>query len=270
MIRMTLKGLLARKLRLALTSLAIVLGVGMVTGTFSLTDTVNAGVHDIIGGAYANADAVVSAKAVFGGGDVNSFPESTLGRIRGLHDVRSAGGEAAGRGHRRAAPGGRRRGDRGRALWRRPHLRHHRPGGRDRPRPLAAPAAPLDGRLRRRHGAAGRGRGDRRQELRPLAPPGRRFAAPPGDLDGKDARAAGDGDQRPANVREPPLGTIAISSRTFDAAYTNVTAANTRPLDHVVARFPDARVQSEAEFLSSQRGRSRASSTCSPSCSRSR
>src|SRR6185437_3819100 len=106
-----------------------------------------------------------------------------------------------------------------------------------------------------------RGRGARRQELRTLAPPGRRFAAPPGDLDGKDARAAGDGDQRPANVREPPLGTIAISSRTFDAAYTNVTAANTRPLDHVVARFPDARVQSEAEFLSSQRGRSRASST---------
>src|SRR6185437_2105691 len=111
-----------------------------------------------------------------------------------------------------------------------------------------------DGRLRRRHGAAGRGRGDRRQELRPLAPPGRRFAAPPGDLDGKDARAAGDGDQRPANVREPPLGTIAISSPTFDAAYPNVTAANTPPLDHVVARFPDARVQSEAEFLSSQEG----------------
>ncbi|HXD71293.1 MAG TPA: FtsX-like permease family protein [Gaiellales bacterium] len=96
MIRVTLKGLLARKLRLALTSLAIVLGVGMVCGTFILTDTVNAGVHDIIGGAYAKADAVVSAKAVFGGGDVNSFPQSTLGRIRALEDVRSAGGEAAG------------------------------------------------------------------------------------------------------------------------------------------------------------------------------
>ena len=96
MIRVTLKGLLARKLRLALTSLAIVLGVGMVCGTFILTDTVNAGVHDIIGGAYAKADAVVSAKAVFGGGDVNSFPQSTLGRIRGLGDVRSAGGAAVG------------------------------------------------------------------------------------------------------------------------------------------------------------------------------
>jgi putative ABC transport system permease protein len=96
MIRVTLKGLLARKLRLALTSLAIVLGVGMVCGTFVLTDTVDAGVHDIIGGAYAKADAVVTARAVFGGGDVNSFPESTLARIRGLGDVRSAAGEAAG------------------------------------------------------------------------------------------------------------------------------------------------------------------------------
>jgi putative ABC transport system permease protein len=95
-IRVTLKGLRARKLRLALTSLAIVLGVGMMCGTFILTDTVDAGVRDIIGGAYAKADAVVSAKAVFGGGNVNSFPATTLGRIRGLGDVQSAGGEAAG------------------------------------------------------------------------------------------------------------------------------------------------------------------------------
>jgi ABC-type antimicrobial peptide transport system permease subunit len=66
---------------------------------------------------------------------------------------------------------------------------------------------------------------------------------------------------------ENPLGTISISSSTFDSAYTNpenvftliatrggVTAANTRALDRVIARFPDAQVQSEAEFLSSQEG----------------
>ncbi len=96
MIRVTLKGLLARKLRLALTSLAIVLGVGMVCGTFILTDTVDAGVKGIIGGAYAKADAVVTAKAVFGGGDVNSFPASTVGRIRGLGDVEAAAGRVGG------------------------------------------------------------------------------------------------------------------------------------------------------------------------------
>ena len=39
--RATLKSLLARKLRLALTALAIVLGVGFMAGTFVLTDTMN-------------------------------------------------------------------------------------------------------------------------------------------------------------------------------------------------------------------------------------
>ena len=46
MLRVTLKDLLGRKLRLALTSLAIVLGVGMVSGTYILTDTINAGIKD--------------------------------------------------------------------------------------------------------------------------------------------------------------------------------------------------------------------------------
>ena len=41
MLRATLKSLLARKLRLALTAISIVLGVGFVAGTFVLTDTMN-------------------------------------------------------------------------------------------------------------------------------------------------------------------------------------------------------------------------------------
>jgi len=40
--RATIKGLLAHKLRLGLTALAIVLGVGFVSGTYILTDTINA------------------------------------------------------------------------------------------------------------------------------------------------------------------------------------------------------------------------------------
>ena len=39
MIRATLKGLLGRKLRTALTAFAIVLGVAMVTGAYVVTDT---------------------------------------------------------------------------------------------------------------------------------------------------------------------------------------------------------------------------------------
>ena len=39
MLRVTLKNLLARKFRLVLTSLAVVLGVAFMAGTFVLTDT---------------------------------------------------------------------------------------------------------------------------------------------------------------------------------------------------------------------------------------
>ena len=39
--RTTIKGLLAHKVRLALTALAVVLGVGFVVGTYVLTDTIN-------------------------------------------------------------------------------------------------------------------------------------------------------------------------------------------------------------------------------------
>jgi putative ABC transport system permease protein len=42
MINVALRGLLGRKLRAALTAIAIVLGVAMVSGTYVLTDTIKA------------------------------------------------------------------------------------------------------------------------------------------------------------------------------------------------------------------------------------
>ena len=53
-IRVALKDLLGRKLRLVLTSLAIVMGVAMVSGTFVLTDTINAGFNAIFTTAYSS------------------------------------------------------------------------------------------------------------------------------------------------------------------------------------------------------------------------
>ena len=41
MTRFALRGLLGRKLRTALTALAIVLGVAMIAGTFILTDSID-------------------------------------------------------------------------------------------------------------------------------------------------------------------------------------------------------------------------------------
>ena len=96
MIRVALKGLLGRKVRLVLTSLAIVLGVAMVSGTYVLTDTINAGISSLFGVAYQNSDAVVSGKAAFGSTATlqePAFPASTLTRIEQLSDVGAAGGD---------------------------------------------------------------------------------------------------------------------------------------------------------------------------------
>ena len=66
MIRVALKGLLGRKLRAALTAIAIVLGVAMVSGTYILTDTIKAGFDTIYKVSYqntdANADLIVSVR----------------------------------------------------------------------------------------------------------------------------------------------------------------------------------------------------------------
>ncbi len=96
MLRVALKGLFARKLRLALTSLAIVLGTAMVSGTFILTDTINASLDALFANVYSKTDAVVTGKAPFGGGNAPSFPASTLARVRVLPGVAAAGGSVGG------------------------------------------------------------------------------------------------------------------------------------------------------------------------------
>ena len=59
MVRVALKGLAGRKLRAALTAIAIVLGVAMVSGTYVLTDTIDKAFSAIFEESYANTDAVV-------------------------------------------------------------------------------------------------------------------------------------------------------------------------------------------------------------------
>ena len=62
--RVALRGLLARKLRSALTAVAIVLGVAMVSGTLVLTDTIDKAFDSIFSSSYEQTDAVVSGKLV--------------------------------------------------------------------------------------------------------------------------------------------------------------------------------------------------------------
>ena len=63
--RITLRGLMARKLRLALTGLAIVLGVTFVTGTLVLGDTLNRTFDNLVGTAYQHVSFQIRGKDAF-------------------------------------------------------------------------------------------------------------------------------------------------------------------------------------------------------------
>ena len=90
----TLKGLLTRKLRTALTAVAIVLGVATVSGTFVLTDSIDKAFDSIFSDVYRNTDATITPKSAFDVGDNGSteapFDESLLAKVRALPDVRDA------------------------------------------------------------------------------------------------------------------------------------------------------------------------------------
>jgi putative ABC transport system permease protein len=97
MFLVALKGLAGRKLRAALTAVAIVLGVAMISGTYVLTDTIKAAFSTVFTTVYAKTDAVVTGKVAFGNSNNSnnlppSFPESLLGKVRNLPGVAQADG----------------------------------------------------------------------------------------------------------------------------------------------------------------------------------
>ena len=63
--RVALRGIAARPVRTILTTLAIVLGVAMVSGAFTLTDTMRGAADSLSSSAYDGTDAVVSARTAF-------------------------------------------------------------------------------------------------------------------------------------------------------------------------------------------------------------
>ncbi|HEX4930934.1 MAG TPA: ABC transporter permease, partial [Gaiellaceae bacterium] len=65
MTKFALKGLLGRKLRAALTALAIVLGVAMISGTYVLTDSIDSAFDTIFTEVRKGSSAVVTGKAAF-------------------------------------------------------------------------------------------------------------------------------------------------------------------------------------------------------------
>jgi putative ABC transport system permease protein len=99
--RFALKGLATRKLRTALTAIAIVLGVAMITGTYILTDSIKAAFGGIFTDIYSGTDATITGKAAFdlsnnGNSTAPPFDESLLARVRRLPDVADAVGGVGG------------------------------------------------------------------------------------------------------------------------------------------------------------------------------
>ena len=102
--KVTIKGLLAHKLRLALTALAIVLGVTFISGTFVLTDTLHNTFTTLFGHIYQNVDFEVRGQAAFssnnggGGRGPQADPRSrslTTVRQRPRRGLRRRGPSAA-------------------------------------------------------------------------------------------------------------------------------------------------------------------------------
>jgi putative ABC transport system permease protein len=102
MLRQTVKGLLTRKLRVLLTGVAVMLGVGLVSGTLVLTDTTKAVLEKSFARVTEGIDVQVrpSAAALPGGGKggtgVAGVPASLLDRIAGVSGVEQASGSVTG------------------------------------------------------------------------------------------------------------------------------------------------------------------------------
>jgi len=97
--RVTIKGLAAHKLRLALTALAIILGVGFVAGTFVLTDTINRTFTDLFTQTTKGVDVAVRTKATFSGQNGQQrapMPAALLAQVKSVPGVKVAEGGVSG------------------------------------------------------------------------------------------------------------------------------------------------------------------------------
>jgi len=97
-IRLILAGLRQRKLRAALTAIAILLGVAMVTGTLVLTSQITRAFDEIFQAANSGVDVRVSPRVDFESGglrNVPTLPESMVQQVQGVDGVKKAVPELA-------------------------------------------------------------------------------------------------------------------------------------------------------------------------------
>ncbi|MEW6581359.1 MAG: FtsX-like permease family protein [Actinomycetota bacterium] len=100
MVKLMWRGMLTRKLRSALTAIAILLGVAMISGTFVLTDQITRTFDEIFATSYKGIDVVVSPKQAFEAefSEIDPLDESLVDTIRNVPGVAVASGQIEGTG----------------------------------------------------------------------------------------------------------------------------------------------------------------------------
>src|SRR3954453_21383492 len=98
MTKVALKGLAMHKTRAVLTTLAVVIGVAMISGAYVVSDTMLSAANSLSGSAYDNTDAVVTKKQAFttGSDTVGSavtVKPHVLKKVRALPQVAAAAGD---------------------------------------------------------------------------------------------------------------------------------------------------------------------------------
>jgi len=94
-IKTALKTVLAHKVRLLLTAVAIVLGVSLVSGTFIFTDTINAQFDDLLDDIYSGIDVSVRAESGQFSAGTEPFPAEVLDTVISVDGVKVAEGGVA-------------------------------------------------------------------------------------------------------------------------------------------------------------------------------
>src|SRR3954447_13854447 len=98
MMKVALKGLSMHKMRAVLTTLAVVIGVAMISGAYVVSDTMLSAAQSLSGSAYDNTDAVVTKKQAFNAGNETigtavTVDPKVLKQIRSLPQVAAASGD---------------------------------------------------------------------------------------------------------------------------------------------------------------------------------
>ena len=92
--KVVLRGLFSRKLRLALTALAVALGVTLIAGTYVFTDTINASFDKIFVASNKGTDAAITPRqdVTNDGGTTPTLPASILDQVKRQPAVAAAEG----------------------------------------------------------------------------------------------------------------------------------------------------------------------------------